>query len=141
MRWYELRSQQLSDEEYIERVRKNLQMMDQYRFWIIAGHVVIMGIMLLMVLPVIEKSIGIVVGFQPAAGGAIWPVMGGFLSGMGLGFGVMCAFSMPLLSFVFTLMPLRTDRLLLQHYDAHQHAEASRLAVMKDDKQLPSTAL
>jgi hypothetical protein len=140
MRWYELRSQHLSDEEYIEQVRKNLQFMDRYRFWIIAGYVAVIVAMLLVVLPLVEKSIRLIVELQSPFGGAAWPVFSGFVSGVGLGFGVMCLFSMPLLSLILTLMPLRTDRLLLRHYDAHQSIDASRSTGIANGKRLPSTA-
>ncbi|HET6426046.1 MAG TPA: hypothetical protein VFG20_20310 [Planctomycetaceae bacterium] len=140
MRWYELRSQHLSDEEYIDRVRKNLRIMDRFRLWIIAAYTVWIAGMLLFILPYIEQSLRWIIELQSPTSGAAWTVIGGFVSGMGLGFSVMCLFSLPMLSLIFTLMPLRTDRLLLRYYDANQQAEAAHTSGGIDGERLPSTA-
>ena len=141
MRWFELRSRTLSDDEYIELVRKNLRMMERFRPWIIAFYVGCLAILGYVVVPGVVKMMQNLTMWSVASGVPVWPFVPGFVSGMGMGFAMVLTFFGPLFGFVLTLMPLQNDRLLLKYHDEIQRRETTAIAEAPDGDKHPSPPL
>lgn len=119
MRWFELRSRALSDDEYIEHVRKNLRVTERWRPWIIAGYGGCIALVGFVAIPGTHRLLSMAMDLT-ALGTPLWSIMAGFFSGVGFGLVLVMLLWMATAGIAFALMPLRTDRLLLQYYDAVQ---------------------
>ncbi len=119
MRWFELRSRQLSDEEYIAQVRKNLCITERWRPWIIAGYGGFIALVCFVAIPMVFRMLGLAMDLV-TVGTPAWSVVAGFFSGMGTGLVFVMLLWMATAGIAFAMMPLRTDRLLLRYYDAAQ---------------------
>lgn len=117
MRWFELRSRQLNDHEYIALVRKNVKFVERWRPWIIAAYTSLLVGMYFLLIPATVRLLAQGMELATVNRAPAWPVMAGFLSGVGMGLTITAVLWVATLGIASTLMPIRTDRLLLRYYD------------------------
>ncbi|MBI1347697.1 hypothetical protein GC163_15590 [bacterium] len=117
------------DDEYITQIRRGVQFVDRWRWWLVVYFVGFMSCILLLTLSATWQWFANILHLGPKLTdiSVFSGFIGGWMMGCGLGafFGIHIMFIFPLL---FT--PMRTERMLLQYVD--QAPLVSRDVASKD---------